>query len=392
MGRKGKIFVAVAALACALAVVLLGAAASSGTIAWKGRTFGVATTGNSPEKLTTIEIERKVERSRSVVFTIGPRDLPDPTAGGLIEATGEVTLTTTCVDASDRCIGRKYGYSPKVGMRLILTGKKGATGGRRAVPISGRFERTCSQGRPDRNHHCPLVIEHSKLRVGNVSKLPCKPARCRINMVVDASDPKAKSGNVVVVGADRPGGEIDRRKGRLNAAVFDRGASHGKPRRASKPVHATIPMGSEGSGGDEVIFSVKVSHLERGDALLARARQLTDIGHLPYSAFVAGELIVGTSRTSTVPHGLARKGISYHGTLSAVNGFNCTQGHSGYETPCLSRKVGLGKVQRDIVSKKGKDVPLFVNLVSRAFPKLATSGGGSAIIRDGFVEVRRLKR
>ena len=392
MGRKGKICTAVAALGCVLALALLGAASSSGTIAWKGRTFGVATTGNSPEKVSTIGIERSAKQSRTVVFTISPHQLPDPSAGGLIEATGEVTLTTTCVDASDRCIGSKYGYSPKVGMRLVLTGKKGATGGRRAVPISGRFERTCSQGRPDRNHHCPLVIEHSKLRVHNVSSLPCKPARCRVNMVVDASDPKAGGGDVVVVGADRPGGEIDKRKGRLNAIVFDRGAPHGTARRGSQPVNATIPMGAEGSGGDKVIFSVKVNHLQRGDALLARARQLTDIGHLPYSAFVSGELIVGTSRSSVVPHGLARKGISYHGTLSAVNGFNCTQGHSGYATPCLSRKVGLGKVQRDIVNKKGKDVPLFVNLVSRAFPKLASAGGGSAIIRDGFVEVRRLKR
>jgi hypothetical protein len=368
------------------------AASSSGTIAWKGRAFGVATTGNAPEKVSTIQIQRSAKKSRRVVFTIGPKDLPDPSAGSLIEATGEVTLTTTCVDASDRCIGRKYGYSPKVGMRLVLTGKKGATGGRRAVPISGRFARTCSQGRPDRNHHCPLVIEHSKLRVPKLTRLPCKPARCRVNMVVDAADPKARHGDVVVVGADRPGGEIDKRKGRLNAIVFDRGASHGKPRRGTKPVHATIPMGSEGSGGDEVIFSVKVNHLRRGDALLARARQLTDIGHLPYSAFVAGELIVGTKRTSTVPKGLARKAISYHGTLSAVNGFNCTQGRSGYATPCLTRKVGLGKVQRDVINKKGRDVPLFVNLVSRAFPKLATANGGSAIIRDGFVEVRRLQR
>jgi hypothetical protein len=152
-------------------------------------------------------------------------------------------------------------------------------------------------------------------------------------------------------------------------------------------------MGSEGSGGYEVTFSVKVNHLERGDALLARARQLTDIGHLPYSAFVAGELIVGTKRTSTAPEGLARKAISYHGTLSAVNGFNCTQGRSGYATPCLLRKVGLGKVQRDIVNKKGKDVPLFVNLISRSFPKLAGAGSGdAAIIRGGFVEVRKLDR
>ena len=59
-----------------------------------------------------------------------------------------MTLTTTCVDASDRCIGSKYGYSPKVGMRLVLTGKKGATGGRRAVPISGRFSAPARRAGP----------------------------------------------------------------------------------------------------------------------------------------------------------------------------------------------------------------------------------------------------
>ena len=360
----------------------------------KPRPFVVVTSGHSSELLKTFEIKRSAKKSRRVAFTIGPHKLPDPSGGGIIEANGEVTLTTTCVDSSERCIGRPYGYSPRLGMQLLLTGKKGATGGRRTIPISRHVSRTCSQHRPNRNHHCPLVIESSKLRVGKVTDLPCKPSRCRINMVVEASDGKASNGNVIVVGADRPDGRIDQGKGRLNAAVFAKGADRGKARRGSSPVNDRIPMSAEGAGGSRVIFSVKVNHLERGDALLARARQLTDIGHLPYSAFVSNQLIVATQRTATVPHGLARKAISYRGTLSAANGFNCTQGSSALpDTMPEPQGQASARVQRDIVSKKGKPKPLFVNLVSRSFPKLASAGARpSAIVRGGYVEVRRLKR
>jgi hypothetical protein len=381
-----------------IALLLVGAGSAAAGI-WtppervKPGAFAPATSGHSSEKLKTVEIKKSAKKSRRVAFTISPHKLPDPVDGGLIEANGEVTLTTTCVDSSERCIGRPYGYSPKVGMRLVLTGKKNGVGGRRSVPISRHVGRTCSQHRPDRNHHCPLVIESSKLRVRDVDRLPCRPERCRINLVVDASDRKARDGNVVVVGADRPGGEIDQSKGRLNTVVFGRGADRGERRRSGDPVNKRIPMGAEGSGGERVIFSVKVKHLDRGDTLIARARELADIGHLPYSAFVSSQLIVTSSRTAAVPRGLARKAVSYRGSMSAVNGFNCTQGSSGYQTPCLTRKAGLARVQHDIENKKGRDKPVFVNLVSRSFPKLASAGSGdSAIVRGGFVEVRRLTK
>jgi hypothetical protein len=397
MEGKGRAARGAAATALA-ALALLGAATAVAGLPEpperiKPGAFAPATSGHSSERIETVEIRKSAKKSRRVAFTIGPHKLPDPVDGGLIEANGEVTLTTTCVDSSERCIGRPYGYSPEVGVQLILTGKQNATGGRRSVAISRRVSRTCSQDRPDRNHHCPLVIETSKLRTKHVDRLPCKPERCRINLVVDASDRKARNGNVVVVGADRPGGEIDQSKGRLNAVVFGRGADLGERRRSGDPVNGRIPMGAEGSGGERVIFSVKVKHLDRGDVLLTRARQLTDIGHLPYSAFVASRIIVTNSRKAAVARGRARKGISFRGTATAVNGFNCTQGHSDWQTPCLTRKAGLARVQRDIETKGGRDRPLFVNLVSRSFPKLASAGAGdSAIVRGGFVEVRRLAR
>ncbi len=387
---KGEVarWPACVAVATALLIgCLLPASATS-----KPRGFTAATSGNQRERVKKIPIARHAKRSRRVVFTLGPRRLPDLRAGSTLTMSGEVTLTTTCVNHSERCIGKPYHYSPEVGMRIVLTAHKGATGGHGTRPVSRRIHSTCSQRRPNRNHHCPLVVEHAKLRIPKLQKLPCKPKRCRLNMVVDASSRQARHGNVVVAGADRPDGHIDQRKGRLNAVVFRRGADRGRARKSSSPVNSRIPFGSSGSGDKVVVFSAKVAHLDRGDVLLARARQLTDIGGYPFSAFISDQLIVATSRNATAPHGLAKHAISFHGTLGAVNGFNCTQAPSGWQTPCLSRKAGLGRVQRN-VERHGHDVPLFVNLVSRSFPKLTSApAGSSARIAGGSLAVRHLRR
>ena len=53
--------------------------------------------------------------------------------------------------------------------------------------------------------------------------------------------------------------------------------------------------------------------------------------------------------------------------ITAQNGFNCTQGHSGHSNPCVIRKVGVVKMLSDARTKpkrgEGPFVPLFVNLV-----------------------------
>ncbi len=142
-----------------------------------------------------------------------------------------------------------------------------------------------------------------------------------------------------------------------------------------------------------MIYSVKLPKLRRGDAILARARQLTEIGHLPYSAFIGSELIVATKRSKARSTGLARRTIANRGNLGAANGFNCTQGSSAFRTPCLTRKVALGVVKRDVVSKRGRSVPLYVNLISRSFPKRTGAGSGdAAIIAGGRLAVRRFVR
>lgn len=376
------------ALLAATAILLVPASAAA------KKSFIAAQSGHNSERIKAFEIKRDAKSSRRVAFSLSPKKFPDPGRGDRLEVSGEVTLTTTCVDGSSRCIGRPYSFSPRLGARIVIARGKNDTGGRRVKPIGRRISLKCRQDRPNRNHHCPLVISSAVKRIKRVTSLPCKPSRCRLNLVVDAHHRRAADGNMVVVGADRPGGEVDQNKGRLNALLTRAGARPRiERRRTKKRVSKTMPMGYSGSGGHRVIYSVKLPRLRRGDAILARARQLTEIGHLPYSAFVGSELIVATKRSRPKPTGLARRVISNRGNLGAANGFNCTQGSSAFRTPCLTRKVALGVVKRDVVNRRGRRVPLYVNLISRTFPKRTRAGSGdAAIVAGGNLEVRRLVR
>ena len=51
--------------------------------------------------------------------------------------------------------------------------------------------------------------------------LPC--VRCNVNLVLEAYNPSARKGHVVVVGTDADSGAIKQDKGMLNAAVFEPG-------------------------------------------------------------------------------------------------------------------------------------------------------------------------
>jgi hypothetical protein len=150
-------------------------------------------------------------------------------------------------------------------------------------------------------------------------------------------------------------------------------------------------MGSERSGGKRVIYSVRMPRLDRGDILVARARETTAIGHLPYSAYVSSEVILAGAPNATHPSRLAKRATLLRGRITEANGFNCTQGPSAFSTPCVTKKTGLIVIRRNVVSHRGRPKPLYVNLVSRSFPKLARAGPGdrARIRRAGGLEVKR---
>jgi hypothetical protein len=121
----------------ALAGALIAATAilSAPATATAKRSFIAAQSGHSSERIKAFEVKRDAKSSRRVAFSLSPRKFPDPGRGDRLEVSGEVTLTTTCVDGSSRCIGRPYSYSPRLGARIVIARGRNDTGGRRAKRI-----------------------------------------------------------------------------------------------------------------------------------------------------------------------------------------------------------------------------------------------------------------
>ncbi len=317
--------------------------------------------------------------------------LPRIRRGDEIRFNAEVTLTTTCVDPSARCIGRSYDFDPRLSAWMELAASRRATHGRRANRVSRRITLTCQQSRPNRNHHCPLVIDSGGFHVHDLHGLPCRPTKCRLNVVVSASNDAVQGGEVVVVGADKPDGTIQGGKAHIGAAI-SRVSAEIRTRGWRTTQRRTETLPSSFSGGYRVVYSQRVKGLREGDVLLVRSRQRTEVHAIPY--FVADQIIVTTDRSRTNPSGLAQRILSRGGRATEVTGFNCTLGHSAFESPCVGTKAGMVRVKRAPVGRHGRRQPLFVSLVSRTFPKLAQARGSyppASILRGGGLNVRLLR-
>jgi hypothetical protein len=350
-----------------------------------------ATTGNNSELISRLPITSSPGAAPRVAMSLGPGKLGRLHRGAKLRLSAEVEVTTTCVTQSARCIGKRYSFSPTIGARLVIARRRHAASGRAVRGVSRHRTMRCHQPRPNRNHHCVLVFDNVVKRLARPKRLPCSLRNCRINLVLDAHDPAASGGEKVIVGADRPGGGIQQDMGRLNAIVIPRAAKPHLRRRTTDHIVAhSIPEGSPSSGGWQVIYSMKLKHLQRGEVLAATARERTGIGQLRYSAFISSEILIGPTRHSTHPFGHA---ISLDGLLTEANGFNCTQGPSAYKTPCLTRKAGVARVRHRPIGRKGHPRPVYLNLISRSFPKLAHARPGDAarVLGGGELTVYRYR-
>ncbi len=363
------------------------AAASSSVERGDPRGLMGISTGPKAELRETVPITARPGHGSSVLSL----PLPRVRQGDEVRFNAEVALTTTCVDPIERCVGRSYGFDPHLSAWMELATSQRATHGRRANRVSRRISLTCQQTRPNRNHHCPLVIDSGGFHVHDLRGLPCRPTRCRLNMVVRASNDGVQGGEVVVVGADQPDGTIEGGKARISAAMM-RDAAEIRTHRWRTTKRRTKTLPASFSGGHRVVYSQRVRGLRKGDVLLVRSRQRTEIHGIPY--FVSDQIIVTTDRSRTSPSGLARRILSRGGRATELNGFNCTLGHSAFESPCVGTKAGMVRLKRAPVGRHGRRRPLFVNLVSRTFPKLAQSRGSfppASILRGGSLTVRRLR-
>src|SRR5687768_10138274 len=236
-------------------------------------------TGRTAELRETVAVTARRGAGEASVLSLA---LPQVKQGDRIRFSGEVTVTTTCVEDLPRCIGRPYRFDPKLRARIVLADDRDDAGAGTVV-VSKPVGLRCEQNRPNRNHHCPLVISEA-IRVKRLGALPCPPASCRLNMLLRAHHPDARGGEVVVVGADQPDGSVEGGKARLNAAIVRAGADVREERkRTTRRRVRRLPASFD--AGQRVVYSQRLRGLQEGEVLLTSARVRTAIRRLPY--FVA---------------------------------------------------------------------------------------------------------
>jgi hypothetical protein len=312
--------------------------------------------------------------------------------GDVLRATAEVQLSTTCVTPEPRCIGSQYDYSPRMDGRVVLGSSPTATGGSSADPISKIKTRRCNQKRPNRNHHCVLVFSDAVKKVRNVGDLPCPPDACYVNVIASADHDRAGSGDVVVVGADRPDGSIDGDKGRVDAILARGNIPPPRSKAGGAKMRDAVPIAPSGGAGRKVVRSLRLDDLRKGDAIRIKAEQRIGISSVPYNVFIGTRMIIATSPNETRTNGFVSKVFSSGGEVTEQNGFNCTQGGSTYQNPCNSPKAATAYVKRKMPQRNGEPKPVFVNIVMAGLPKLATAHPNDKMsVGDGVIRTARYR-
>jgi hypothetical protein len=361
-----RLAAAVSALAALLAVVP-AATASAGVL--KPDASRLATTGNDSELVKAIPIATQQYTDERVAMSLGPEELGLIANADRLWASGEVQVSTTCVMKEPRCIGRRYDFNPWITARIVLAASPDPTAP--GIPLSGEVTVHCKQRRPNRNHHCTLVLPNLETTVVDTASLPCPPTACYANLVLGAWAKKAQRGNRVVVGGDLPDGGVIQDKGRLNVVIGPPGAERPTESTSTAVVNASVPVSENQRETRRVIHSVEIAGAGAGDVLAFDTAYLAGIEHLFFNTFIGSRVILTDSPTSTKPSRLAKEIVQFEAKATETNGFNCTQGSSGYRTPCTVAKAGAIGINRDAVDRRGQPMPLYLNLVSAVAPKLS---------------------
>lgn len=342
----------------------------------------VATTGNGSERVKTLPITRRTGTEPRVVMSMGPHRLPDLDAGDRLRVTAEFQVTGNCRSRGPRCVGRPYHYAPDVRARLVIARHANTTGGPGALVISARKHEACSQQRPDYEHHCVLVFTRGGTTIDS-SRLPCALDRCYVNLVADAHHARAEHGDLLMVGGLKPNGSIPQDRGRINVVRY----RHAGPSdaRASSTEHRRKRR-LRPDFRRRVVLSERLRGLEAGEQLAASAAMTTDVSHLRYAVRTSARLILTDSPGATRQTDFAKRLVSGRGEIAENNGSNCTQA----EGRCTYRKVGVAEMRRDAINRRGRAVPLYLNLVTVLGPKVRRAHARDRVIlRRGEIEILR---
>jgi hypothetical protein len=397
-GAGGSAAVAGCAVTAILALTLGPVAAASGDGSSPARSERLRATGPSVRFASSgdhSEIRKRLPIAdhrwgqKHVAMTA---PLPALHKGDVLRTTGEVQLSTTCVDFDAvRCIGRHYAFSPREDARIVLAARRRAAGGDHVMTIAQGRSLRCHQPLPNRNHHCVLVFPPTETKIRHPNRLPCRARACCLNLVVEADHPRARDGQVVLIGADRPDGTVRQDKGRLSATVLH-GRVDSKRFRAAARRSRAVPIAPSGKAGRRVIYSQRINKLRKGDVIEASARHLITIASLRYPVFIGSDVVLARGPHAVSSAGIPRQVASGNGDLTEQNGFNCTHGPSAYQDPCGTRKSGAVRITR-YVRRHGHSVPLWVNVVAAGAPKGAVPKHGDRmrVLPRGELVVRRYR-
>jgi hypothetical protein len=326
----------------------------------------VSTTGDDSELVTALEIDDQSEGEGTVVMSLPPERLPTLADGDRLIASAEVQVTTDCRASDPRCVGAPYGYSPKVASQLILAPGPDVAGGPETAAFSAPKQRKCVQQLPHRQHHCVVTYQGLAIDVAGGGP-PCMAVGCHLNLVMRAHHPDAGPDDRLIVGEDEPDGSIVQDKGRLNAVRLRPVVEGPEPPEQVKtftidvPEVEALPVGPTLNESRTVVFSRRLARPRAGQQLSVDARVRSDISALGYRVLVNSLVIVTTGRNRTRVSDRAKELVDLKGELAESNGFNCTLA----DTPCATRKAGVGRIIADALDDDGEPIPLFVNLVVR---------------------------
>ena len=158
-------------------------------------------TENKPELVETIPITTSPGAARRVALSLGPDSdtaspLPDIAGGDRLEALAELELTTDAPEPNHPgLIGNAYSYAPNVEATLLLAADATVTeAGSQAIALAAPWRQAISHER----HHGVVTFGDGAIAVP-AGGLPWGTG-ARINLVVGASHPEAKAGDVLLVG------------------------------------------------------------------------------------------------------------------------------------------------------------------------------------------------
>lgn len=351
------------------ATLALAAAAGAGAQA-EAPKADVVTSGDHSELIKSVPIAKTAGTRERVVMSLGPDKLPRLENGDRLRASGEVQFSTTCVEEGPKCVGSPYQVNPTLTAKIVLAAAPDQTDG--GMPLSEQVQVRCKQQRPNRNHHCTLAMPNRETTIADVGTLPCAVNACYVNMVVEAINRHAKPGNQVVVGADQPDGSVEQDKGRLNVVHARAEVPPPTTQSTSDLVSSDLPLTEGKNVKRRVIHSIAISAPRKGEVLAFDGGWTGTIDQLPFNTFLSSRVILAESPTSTSPTGVAVRSVQNRGDATESNGFNCTQGPSGFASPCHSVKAGAIRITQDVIDPAtGLPGTLYVNLVAAAKPLLA---------------------